>query len=147
MTKLLSLFQEKEWLYAGDICGIVAMNKPVRFALGTCIILSKKLANKMVDDMHKFTDQIADDVAIGLYVEENVPEAYDNNLAMGPYVFYTHTLANGWNSNVNDFIDFLNKTNNKTNDKLNYICYRNKTSDRNEDVNFMNYISNYIINE
>ena len=145
MTELLSLFQGKEMLYAGDLAGITEMNRHIRFALGTCIILSKHLANKMIDDIQKFTDRIADDVAIGLYVEENVPEAYDNNLNMAPFVFYTDKLVNGWNSNVNDFIDFSNKTNYKTNDKLNYICYRNKTNNRNEDINIMEYIYNHII--
>jgi len=140
LLSLLGLFLDKEYLYGGDIAGINYLNRGIRFALGTCIVISKNLYKKMTSELNKFTDQVADDVAFGLFVEDNCPQAYDHNLSTGQYTFYTHTLANGWNSNLNDFIDFINE-----NRKNFYICYRNKTNNRNEDANIMEYICDNIL--
>jgi hypothetical protein len=137
MIEILHLFQDKEYMYAGDKCGIIRLNKPIHFVLGTVIILSKKLADKMICERNKFTDKIEDDVAIGLYVQENIPIAYDHNLSLSNRVFYTHTLENGWNSTVHDMINYKNKNDHLFNY---YICYRNKTNNRNEDVKIMDYI-------
>lgn len=142
LLEMLSFFVDKEYLYGGDIAGVHNLNRDIRFALGTCIIISKSLYKKMTSELNKFTDKIADDVAIGLYVQDNCPEAYDHNLSTKSYTIYTHTLANGWNSNVNDFIDFMNKNPDR---KDFYICYRNKTSSRNEDANIMEYICDNIL--
>ena len=90
----------------------------------------------MINERNKFNNKIEDDVAFGLYVEEHIPIAYDNNLFLHSLVFYLNYLDNGWNSNINDFINFFNTNNNK----LNYICYRNKTNNRDEDVKIMDYI-------
>ncbi len=139
LIELLSLFQDKEYLYAGDIVGVKRFNKPIRFALGTAIILSKKLANKMIAEMHNFNHMIEDDVSFGLFVEQYIPIAFENNLKLAPFVFYTHTLCNNYNSNVNDFIHF------EKNNDLNYIIYRNKTANRHNDVKIMSYICDNIL--
>lgn len=139
LIDLLNLFQDKTYLYAGDVCGVSKFNRTIRFALGTCIILSQSLANKMIDELHKFNHTIEDDVAFGLFVEDNIPEAFNHNLKLGPFVFYTHTLNNGWDSKLGDFESFANKN------QLKYICYRNKTNSREEDSKIMEYICNNII--
>ena len=139
MIELLSLFQDKEYLYAGDIAGLERFNRHIRFALGTAIILSQKLANKMIAEMRKFNHTIEDDVSFGLFVEEHIPIAFDNTLKLAPVVFYTHTLCNGYNSTLNDFIDF------KKNNNVDYIIYRNKTANRHNYVKIMRYICDNIL--
>ena len=139
MIELLSLFQDKEYLYAGDIAGIERFNIPIRFALGTAIILSQKLANKMIDEKYKFNYMIEDDVSFGLFVEQHMPIAFDNTLKLAPFVFYTSTLSNSSNSNLNDFINF------RKNNNLNYIFYRNSNANRYNDVKIMSYICDAIL--
>lgn len=140
LLELLSLFKDIEYLYAGELCGFEICNRHIWFALGTSIILSKKLANKMIDEIYKFNHNIPDDVAFGLFVEENIPIAYNHNLSMCNLVFYTNRLSNGYNSNLIDFINF------EKNNNLNSICYRNSLANRDEDVNIMNYICDKIFN-
>jgi hypothetical protein len=139
MINLLSNYQDKEYLYAGDIAGVTSLNRHIRFALGTAIILSKKLANKMINEMHKFNHSLADDVAFGHFVEENIPQAFDNDLYFRKHVFYTNTLKNGYNSSLKNFILFPNKSN--------YIFYRNSLKNRYEDANIMNYICDNILKQ
>jgi len=139
MIELLSLFQDKEYLYAGDLAGLAKFNRYIRFALGTAIILSNKLANKMIAERRKFNPTIPDDVSFGLFVEEHIPIAFDNTLKLAPVVFYTHTLCNGYNSNLTDFINF------KNNNNVDYIIYRNKTANRYNDVKIMRYICDNIL--
>ena len=141
MINLLSLYQEQDYIYAGDVAGIKIINKIIRFALGTVIIFSKKLSNKMVDEINKFDNTLSDDVAFGLYVEDNIPSAYDHNLSLKNLVLYSNSLINGYNTKLNDFINFIKKDDNK----INYICYRNSLEDRYEDVKIMDYICNTII--
>ena len=143
MIEYLSLYQEKEYIYDGIICGVNRLNRPIRFALGIAIILSKQLVNKMINEKEKFNHKLEDDVAFGLFVEENISSAYENNLLLSPFVFYTNSLENGYNTILNDVINFLNK--NKDENKLKYICYRNSLANRNEDAKIMDYICNTII--
>jgi hypothetical protein len=133
-----------EYLYAGDLCGIYIDNikKGIKFALGTAIIISKQLAKQMISRMNDFNHSLPDDVAFGLFVQEYNPNAFDNDLKLTSHVFYTHTLNNGWNSTVSDFIYYMIQ---KYNKNPPFIFYRNKTNNREEDVNIMNYICNNII--
>jgi hypothetical protein len=93
----------------------------------------------MIAEMHNFNHMIEDDVSFGLFVEQYIPIAFENNLKLAPFVFYTHTLCNNYNSNVNDFIHF------EKNNDLNYIIYRNKTANRHNDVKIMSYICDNIL--
>jgi hypothetical protein len=140
MIEILSPFQDKEYLYAGELVAIERVNILIRFVLGTAIILSKKLANKMIHERLKFNPTLEEDVSFGLFVQQHVPSAFDNTLTLLQRVFYTHTLSNGYNSNLNDFINF------KENNNLDYIIvYRNKTGNRYNDVEMMRYICDNIL--
>jgi len=145
IPKLINLLQPYiniKFLYGGDICGVTRFDKSIRFALGTCIVLSKFLYKKMTHELNKFTDKIEDDVAIGLYIEENIPNAFNHNFSIAPFVFYSINLKNGWNSTYKDFIEYFIENPDLFN---NNICFRNKTNDRNEDIKMMDFISDKII--
>jgi hypothetical protein len=93
----------------------------------------------MIDSIDKFNHQLPDDVSIGIFITENYPESYDNNLALKNYVFYSSRLPQTmWDSKVEDVRQYLNN-------KPNYVCYRNSTRCRYEDTKIMEYICNDII--
>jgi len=132
-----------EYLYAGDICGIDIDNiKDIKFALGTAIIMSKQLAKQMISQINDFDHSLPDDVAIGLFVQQYNPNAFDNDLKISSDVFYLNYLNNGWNSTTSDFIYYMTQ---KYNKNPPFVFYRNKTSNREEDVNIMNYICDNIL--
>jgi len=134
LIELVSLYQSNECLYAGDIVTVERFGRPIRFALGTAIILSKKLAYNMIEQRHKFNHTIEDDVSFGLFVEENMPIAFENDLKLAPFVFYTSALCNCKNAIGDALNDFANNNN------LNYIFYRNSSNNRYTDVMIMNFI-------
>jgi len=136
MVRLLKKYEDIEYLYAGDLAGIHINEEPIKFALGTCIILSKKLAIKMIHEKDNFDYSIPDDVAFGLFVTKYCPIAYNNDLKMAPFVYYTSDLPSHWNATLEEFIQFAREKKN-----LDFICYRNKTNNRLEDVQIMKYIS------
>jgi hypothetical protein len=150
LLNFLKLFLDKEYLYGGDVVNWVYYKKNLRYALGTCIIISKSLYKQMTKELNKFTEMpndMADDQAIGLYVQKNCPQAFDHlsikpfdHLSIKPSIFYTHTV-NGLNSTLNDFIDYMNKNP----DHNSVILYRNKTNNRNEDANIMEYICDNLL--
>jgi hypothetical protein len=142
LQELLSLFTDKEYLYAGDLAGIWQNAKRYWFALGTCIILSKTLSNKMIDSIDKFNHQLPDDVSIGIFITKNYPESYDNNIALKNYIFYSSRLPQTMKDSK---VEHIKRFFNNTNHEPNYICYRNSTNDRFEDVKIMDYICNHII--
>ena len=140
LINLLNEFKHIEYLYGGDICTIFKCNKNISFAVGTCIIFSKKVYDIMIEKIHLFNHNIEDDVAFGLFIQEHLPCAFNHNLKMNKYVLYNNRLPNGYNTNLNDFIDYIK------NDKSNYIYYRNSTNNRFEDANIIHYICNNLIN-
>ena len=138
LKNLLTSYQNIEYLYAGHIASISEQN--IRFALGTCIIISKKLGIKMIQEKHLFDHSLPDDVAFGVYVRDHCPEAFNNDLKLGPFVYYISDLPSGWNATLEEFIHFV-----KNNNTSKYIYYRNKTHNRMEDVKIMDYICTHLI--
>jgi hypothetical protein len=139
LIDLLNEYQDVEYLYGGDIAGVYRNNKHIRFALGTCIILSKKLSDFMIEKIDLFDHNIEDDVSYGLFVDEHIPDAFNHDLGTGKYVLYSNSLENGMNTKLDDFINFIK------NNENNYIYYRNSLSDRYEDVKIMDYICNNLL--
>ena len=140
LIDLLEKFKEIEYLYGGDIAGLHRFNRPIRFALGTCIILSKKLSDMMIEKINLFNHMIEDDVSFGLFVEDHIPHAFDHDLKTGKYVLYSCALKpNGYHTKLNNFISFIEKNGSD------YVYYRNSLSDRYEDVKIMNYIVNNLL--
>jgi hypothetical protein len=141
MVCLLEKYKNIDFLYAGDLAGIYIQDNHYWFALGTCIILSQKLAIKMIDEKEKFVHSLPDDVAFGVFTTNYCPKAYDNNLKMSSFVYYISDLPSKMNATLEEFIDFANKNNNI----FDFICYRNKTNNRFEDAKIMDYIYRHVI--
>lgn len=139
LINLLNEYRNIEHLYGGDIIGIIRNNRHIRLALGTCIILSKKISDIMIEKIDLFNHTIEDDVSFGLFVEEHIPDAFNHDLKMGKYVLYSNSLENGYNTKLDDFINFIKNNEDK------YIYYRNSLSDRFEDVKIMDYICNNLL--
>jgi hypothetical protein len=107
LINLLNEYRDIEYLYGGDIAGLYRNNCPIRFALGTCIILSKKLSDFMIENIDLFNHNIEDDISYGLFVGEHIPDAFNHELKMGKHVLYSNSLENGYNTKLDDFINFI----------------------------------------
>lgn len=141
LVRILEKYQDVEYLYAGDLCGINTKIGHVWFATGTCIIMSRQLAIKMIHEQEKFDHSDPDDVAFAVFVTQHCPQAYDNDIRLRPFFYYTIGLPSGWDATLQEMIQFANQNGNK----FHFICYRNKTHDRLEDAKIMDYICTNLI--
>ena len=84
------------------------------FPLGTCIIFSGKLFDKIMDKIHLIDDSVVDDVSIGYFMTIYFPDYKLNNYSN---LYYVGANRNINKNNVNRYIFFRNKnTNNRNRD-------------------------------
>lgn len=95
------------------------------YASGTSIILSSETALKMIEMQDKFNYNVIDDVSIGLFIKDNLPDIQINSIS-DSFVFTD-------NINISDL---------KLIDNSKYIFYRNRSNDRNNDIQKMTIITN-----
>jgi len=135
------LFTSVKDIYTGQIAPIDTDNRHVNFALGTCIILSKSVFEEMVLKKHLLRYDIVDDVAIGMFMGDYMPHAYNDQLTMWPHVFYSNKLPKGYDTTISDFKDFVIENKIKGKNIFNdYIAYRNSTRWRDNDYKILCYI-------
>ena len=97
----------------------------VTFSRGINIILSSDLVQNMVINKDKLNYSIIDDVSISIYLHENVPDAISNLLKYNvPYAYVT--------------MDNYKEV------QRNYMFYRNKSDNRNNDIITMNHMLDLI---
>ncbi len=107
--------------YRDENCGIIDDRyKGLKYASGTCIICSKKLLEHIIKNDHLIDYSVMDDISIGDFVRK-YEKIFKIKLYNEKFIFTT--LDNFKNINVQD-----------------YILFRNKTNDRNKDIEIMDYI-------
>ena len=107
------------------------------FANGTSITFSKEGLKYLIENQHLIDQSIIDDVAIGIFIKEHVPESYPPNV-IGNNAFKTMNTTYLKNDEVKELNNILSIENN--------IFYRNRwgTRDRRIDIYHMKLITQFI---
>lgn len=96
----------------------------VNYASGTSIIMSRKVVDKLIQNIENIKLDTIDDVALGIFVKEHLPDVRVTNFLPEKFLFVSDTKGN------RDELKKLVK-------KDDYIYYRNRTEDRKTDVSQM----------
>lgn len=142
-------FREIEYIYGGDLVGDTIKGFTYGYALGTAIIFSRKVYDSIVENMHwAFDHSVWDDQAFGIYIAKFLPCALNHELSIKPYgghnghILYSRQTPAGENTRLQNFIEFSETKNLRSSS---VIFYRNRTNNRLEDVNIMDYICNHLL--
>lgn len=103
----------------------------VKYASGTSIIMSRKVIQKMVEKNEMIKVDVIDDVALGIFVKEYLPDVKTVDFVPDKYLFVSDTK--GDNESLKQIVK-----------EKDYIFYRNRVEDRKTDVKQMQEIVNVI---
>lgn len=122
---LVPLIQKEPIEYGGGL--LWKHEYPIEFISGTCIIFSNQVFNKLVQYKDNFDRTLIDDVSIGKFIKENIPEVFPMVVLSEYFIFVPD--CKGDENILKQHIH-----------SKQYIFYRNRADDRNTDIQQMQII-------
>ena len=109
-----------KWL--DHFCGIVDESLwGTRYASGTSIIMSNDVADELVKNQHLIRHDVIDDVTIGVFIKNHVPDAYREDMPIAKFVHVPNEL--NLNEIDKDCVFFRNRNNREYDIRnMHYIC-------------------------